>query len=327
MKWIAIIILSTVSCIIYGIAQHQITVRICIEYFTAMSYPQIVPTNDLTILALVWGVAIAWPGGVILGIPLAISAQIGPHPKKTARELIQPLARLLFYNAILAMSAGIIVYITMFNNQNRLIDGIEESVPYEKHVPYTVNLWVNGVSVIGFFIGGIILVVWVYRSRQSRVKREQNTYNVQNQITRAHLKNACDTQNWDLLDKLLETSNQHVNDNALYTDDWGEWWGMLFQCVYHNYEDGVRVLLKHGADKNIGSWGDGIPKTPLEVATDTNKLAIMALLKSKERPTYTRKSDPLLPEIKVAKDHAINCQGEVRDSTGMVFQTDAFEEN
>lgn len=142
-------------------------------------------------------------------------------------------------------------------------------------------------------------------------------------VTRAHLKNACDKQNWDLLDKLLEINPKHINDNAFYTDTWGEWWGLLLQCVYRGWEDGVRVLLKHGAKKNVGSWGDCIPTTPLEAAAD--KPAILALLKAKTRPTYTRRTDPPLPTAASRQDRAVNRQGQVRDASGLVFQVDAFD--
>ncbi len=41
------------------------------------------------------------------------------------------------------------------------------------------------------------------------------------QVTRAHLKNALDQGNWDLLDKLLEIDNTPINDNDLFTDNVG----------------------------------------------------------------------------------------------------------
>ncbi len=143
------------------------------------------------------------------------------------------------------------------------------------------------------------------------------------QVTRAHLKNACDSQNWDLLDKLLEISTKHIDDNALYTDTWGEWWGLLLECIYRDNEVGVRVLLKHGANKKVGSWGDCIPVSPKEAAAE--KPDILSLLNNDMRPTYTRQTDPPLPAHTSDEDHAVNRQGEIRKQTGMVFQTDAFK--
>lgn len=145
------------------------------------------------------------------------------------------------------------------------------------------------------------------------------------QMTRAQLKNACDQQNWDLLDHLLEIDNSLINDNALYTDDWGEWWGMLLECIYRNQPDGVRVLLKHGADKNLESWGDCAPTSPLTAAQDNP--AILKLLQAQTLPDYTRQTEPPLPIQETAADRAINQQGQVRDQTGLVFSPKAFTVN
>ncbi|MEM8857583.1 MAG: hypothetical protein AAGD96_04640 [Chloroflexota bacterium] len=136
-------------------------------------------------------------------------------------------------------------------------------------------------------------------------------------VTRAHLKKACDKKEWDLLNRLLDLDSTHLNDKSLYTDTWGDWWGLLLECVYNNQVDGVRVLLSHGADLDIGRWGDGIPMTPIEAAAE--KPAILALLTSEEPIEYQRKSDPPLPQSLTSTDEKINRQGNIRDQTGLVF--------
>ncbi len=139
-------------------------------------------------------------------------------------------------------------------------------------------------------------------------------------VTRAHLKTAFDQQNWDLLDKLLEIDNSRINDNSLYTDTWGDWWGMLAEAARNRSVDGVSVLLKNGAQRDLASWGDGVPFTALDAAED--KPEIMALLQTLEPPTYVRKTDPPLPSGESPEEQAVNQQGEIRDSAGLVFQTD-----
>lgn len=143
------------------------------------------------------------------------------------------------------------------------------------------------------------------------------------EVTRAHLKKAVDEQNWDLLDKLLEIDSSNIDDSSLYTDTWGEWWGLMLQCVLKKYEDGVRILLKHGADPKKGNWGDCIPITPAEYARKNNLKTILKLLKGKIKPEYERKTEPELPPLN-AKDNAVNQQGKTRDDTGLVFPTDNF---
>lgn len=117
-----------------------------------------------------------------------------------------------------------------------------------------------------------------------------------------------------MLDLLLETDGTHIDDNALFTDTWGEWWGLLMEAIYRQACDGVRVLLKHGANPDVGRWGDGVPQTPLEAAE--GKPEIMALLLEPVRPEYSRKTNPPLPSS-VPETDAL---GRIRDKTGLVFQ-------
>lgn len=142
-------------------------------------------------------------------------------------------------------------------------------------------------------------------------------------VTRAHLKNACQKRKWDLLDRLLEIDSKFIDDKSLFTDDWGSWWGMLVEVIRKRSVDGVKVLLKHGANRNIGIWGDGLEQSPEELAAEIP--AILALLRAEGRPEYVRKSDPELPTHETARDRAINHQGEVRDRTGLVFPLKKFE--
>ena len=145
-------------------------------------------------------------------------------------------------------------------------------------------------------------------------------------ITRAHLKIACEKRMWDLLDKFLEIDAGHVNDKSMFTDTWGSWWSLLCEVVGRNQINGVKVLLKHGADPNLSSWGDGIPETPIEMAKDKPK--ILALLLNPQDVVYERKTDPPLPQWKEAarEIELINRQGVVRDQTGLVFQVEAFKD-
>lgn len=140
------------------------------------------------------------------------------------------------------------------------------------------------------------------------------------EVSRAHLKGAFDREDWDLLDKLLEIDCSRINDNSLFTDTWGDWWGMLLEAVYRQSASAVRVLLKHGAQRDLARWGDGIPITALEAAAD--KPEILALLQNPEPPDYVRRADPELPLAESSQDTAINRQGEIIEATGLAFQTD-----
>ncbi|WP_027001855.1 hypothetical protein [Hugenholtzia roseola] len=103
------------------------------------------------------------------------------------------------------------------------------------------------------------------------------------------LRQTIEAQDWDRLDSLLEQDSSLINEKSVYTDTWGEYWGFLLECVYRQQVLGVRILLKHGAKKTVGNWGDCLPTTPLEEAQRLQNQEIIALLQARERPTYQRK--------------------------------------
>ena len=104
-EFIKIILLSTLSAILYGVAHDQVTIRVCPEYFT-VGHPHLIATDSLTLLALAWGVAATWWVGLGLGILLGISARFWTFPKLTARDLACPLAVLLCAVGVFAVVVG-----------------------------------------------------------------------------------------------------------------------------------------------------------------------------------------------------------------------------
>lgn len=143
-------------------------------------------------------------------------------------------------------------------------------------------------------------------------------------MSRGLLKKAIEQKKWDLLDKLLERDCSHVNDKSMFTDTWGEWWSPLYECVLGKHFDGVTILLKHGADRNLSAWGDGMCLSPVELAKQKGHQKIIDLLESDEKPKYQRKTDPAIPE-ETAKEKAVNRQREIADETGLMFQSENFE--
>jgi hypothetical protein len=164
MHWLSIVVLSVLCSVTYGVIHGQITARICVEYFTIGHRP-ILPTDDPTVLGFVWGVIATWWVGILLGVPLATVARTGSRPKLKARSLIGPLAALLACNALLAVLAGGAGYVAASNGWVRLIGPLSEAVPRERHVPFLADLWAHNASYLGGFLGGIMLMVWVWRSR------------------------------------------------------------------------------------------------------------------------------------------------------------------
>src|ERR1700733_5372270 len=128
MESIKIILLCVVSAVVYGIVHDQITARVCVEYFT-IGHPPVFHTDSPTLLGLGWGVIATWWVGLILGVPLAMVARLGPMPKKTGAALIRPLITLLLIMACCALLSGVIGYILARNGRVYLMEPMASAVP------------------------------------------------------------------------------------------------------------------------------------------------------------------------------------------------------
>lgn len=177
MQWLSIVLLSILGCVTYGVIHDQITVHICLEYFT-MGHPPVFPTENPTLLGLGWGIIATWWVGAILGVPLAIAARAGKRRRYSARELVRPLAIALGCNAMLATVAGIIGFIAASMGWVRLVGPSAAKLAIERHVPFLVDLWIHSASYLGGAVFGIGLIVWVWRSRDSYCREKSKRYDI-----------------------------------------------------------------------------------------------------------------------------------------------------
>lgn len=164
MQSFGIILMSIGAAVIYGITHDQITVRVCVEYFT-IGHPPVFRTDDPTLLGLGWGVIATWWAGLLIGIPLAVAARAGPRPPRSVSSLVKPMAMLLFVMAIVAFVAGVAGWILARNGAVFLVGNIAHRVPADRHVPFLADLWAHSASYVSGLIGGIVLSVHVWRSR------------------------------------------------------------------------------------------------------------------------------------------------------------------
>ena len=141
------------------------------EYFTVGHAP-IFNTENPTLLGLGWGILATWWVGVLLGIPLATFARMGSRPKHSALSLIRPIAVLFICVAIFATIAGLLGWIARSNGWASLPLRIAERLPPEKRGPFLVDLWIHNASYIGGFVGGLLLMAWVW---WSRIKMDENS--------------------------------------------------------------------------------------------------------------------------------------------------------
>ena len=171
MQSAGIVLMCVVAAVLYGIAHDQITARVCVEYFT-VGHPQVFPTADPTLLGLGWGIIATWWVGLLLGIPLAVVARAGSRPQRSVGSLIRPVACLLAVMAGCAAGAGVVGWFLADRGVVNLVDPLAQRLPAERHVPFIADLWAHSASYFVGVVGGIVVLVLVWRSR-GRADRQQ----------------------------------------------------------------------------------------------------------------------------------------------------------
>ncbi|MBB6049202.1 hypothetical protein [Armatimonas rosea] len=151
----------------YGIVHDQITARVCLEYFTVGHFS---PTNipwTPTVLGLYWGIVATWWVGLILGLPLALCAQVGPWPKRSARELLRPLIILLLVTFACAMTGLLITRLMNFTAPPHVLPMVLNA---DQGARFSADLVTHNISYgVGLF-GGPWLSSWVLRQRHLKAR-------------------------------------------------------------------------------------------------------------------------------------------------------------
>lgn len=174
MQSLLIILLCVLSAIVYGIVHDQITARICVEYFT-IGHPPVFNTESPTLLAFGWGVIATWWVGLMLGIPFSFAARLGSSRPLTAKELIKPIAMLLAIMGTGAFLAGLIAFALASKGVIRLPGMFAASIPPSKHAPFLVDMWAHSASYLLGFVGGIVLIVRIWRKRERGIDQGSPT--------------------------------------------------------------------------------------------------------------------------------------------------------
>jgi hypothetical protein len=174
MAFLKIVILGLVAACLYGIAQNQVTVRVCIEYFTIGHRP-ISPTESPTLLALVWGIVATWWVGLPLGLLLAVSSRLGRWPRLSWRKLLRPVAIVLGVMALVSLAAGIAGYHAARAGHVWLLEPLASKVPADRHTLFLADLWAHIAAYLAGLLGGIALCAWCVFARWRHQRMPNST--------------------------------------------------------------------------------------------------------------------------------------------------------
>jgi len=168
-EFLKIIGLAIIAAVGYGVIFDQITVRICLEYFT-VAHPMVFPTTSPTLLALGWGVIATWWAGALLGLLAACSARLGRLPKLSAGELTRPIACSLTAMAVAAAIAGAIGYALATSGKVWLTPPMADLIPTGRQPAFFTAAAAHSASYAAGVIGAAYVCSYAIRRRRTRNK-------------------------------------------------------------------------------------------------------------------------------------------------------------
>lgn len=166
MQFLAIVLLSGLSAISYGILHDGISGRICLEYFTVGQSEDFLPAYPAWFVLSHSIITTSW-AGIAFGVALALAARQGSAPKLKAVFFVKPLTGLVFVVAIGAVFGGVVGWVAAIQKWHELTHELELHVPVGKREAYIVVWWANLMSYAGGLVGGGVLVYWTWRKRQA----------------------------------------------------------------------------------------------------------------------------------------------------------------
>lgn len=169
-KFLAIVTLSVLAAVLYGVVHDQITIRICPEYFT-VAHPRVIETQSLTLLALFWGVFATWWVGLPLGVLLGIAARAGRWPRIDPPRVGRHIAVLLLVLGLMAVVAGFAAYAAKLGSDFRYFaSGIAEKVDRSMHDRFMAAWAMHVTSYFAGAAGGVVLAIVILVKRRRHAK-------------------------------------------------------------------------------------------------------------------------------------------------------------
>ena len=164
MKYAQIILLSILAACTYGVIHDQITVRVCIEYFT-VAHPPLFHTTSPTLLALCWGAAATAGIGAVVGVLLALVSRAGAPAWYPLFRIRQSVLLLLGVMAASAFIAGVVGYELSQRGFVSIPLGLARAIPTDHHHRFMAVWFAHGASYLVGLTGSALVCFQIWRAR------------------------------------------------------------------------------------------------------------------------------------------------------------------
>lgn len=161
---IKIILITTLWFILYGILNDQITIRICAEYFTVF-HRRIVASDNITVIAIAWGIAATWWFGLSVGVILALVSRFFTANKiDNIRHLMRLGGWLSLFVFCFSLVAGFIGYFLAVNDLI-LVSYWFRGIPQSSEARFLAVLFWHNALYLDAGISAVVLVAAIWRRR------------------------------------------------------------------------------------------------------------------------------------------------------------------
>jgi len=163
-KFLRIVGLCIAAACAYGVAHDQVTVRLCIEYFT-IAHPRLIDSQSPTVLGLFWGVVATWWVGLGLGVLLGGAARLGRAPRLEPRDVRPEILRVMAGSAAAALLAGVVTFFAARHGYVALPPAWARQLPEAVHLSFLVVAAAHSASYAAGFALALVAVARVVRRR------------------------------------------------------------------------------------------------------------------------------------------------------------------
>jgi hypothetical protein len=166
MQFFAIVLVTVAAAIAYGVIHDQITVRVCLEYFT-VTHPPLLGTSSPTLIALGWGLFSTWTAGIPVGFLLGSAARNGRKYRPIGVRAVLPyIGVVLVLMACVAAIAGFAGFFLAKAGLAAVPPQYAWAVPAEVHDQFIAVWWAHSGSYVAGIGGAIAAACLLFRKRQ-----------------------------------------------------------------------------------------------------------------------------------------------------------------
>ena len=173
MEFLKIWLVTILLAIVYGISHDMVTAHVCVEYFT-IGHAGLFGTEQPVLLAIGWGAVATWWVGLILGVAIAASAQLGNANRLALGDLLRPAVVLLLSVGVTSLAFGVVGYALARADVVALSGVVARDVPPQSLDRFMADAWAHTAAYGAGAFGSLVLCGWII-ARRVRAGRQGAT--------------------------------------------------------------------------------------------------------------------------------------------------------